>query len=701
MRPDQPVETESVTSSERCSFKRADYACTARVRDRGLCIFHLPSDEKDVEEFQAAVAERLKEAIDSGVTPNFRHAIFPPDFHFETKQFPHGADFTGAQFPHGVDFRDAQFEMGVIFRDARFGNKDRRLITTFSNASFAWGAVFDNARFYGETQFRAAKFGEKAPSGFSSFQQAHFVGRTEFRNAKFFHTVHFDSAEFGILFGHSEPYGRPDWFDEHAISLTITWHKCSEDEAAVILMQDAAITCFDPAFFQNGASFRETKFYSAVLFNASQFGKPGCQGSFDFDRATFYKGACFNRAEFHTEALFISAIFYGGPAEFMGTKFWKGASFEDAKFLTPSTPNFYEAQFGGPETPAEVRFDGAGFRGGPSFVGVCFYGPVSFRDGRMATASFQHAKFFANAAFHGPVPKRTKKADKGEPDSNLKEKLKKALLGYVTITPENAAEEWLLSYYKNMIEEQLLELEETPETTLRLRDLTAVVFVQPKQVSFKRVDLSHCEFRDTDVRDVEFSDVTWPEVSTTPRCLHHRRAVYDDPCVHIARPPYDPAELAEAERLYRQLKKNYEEQRMYGEVGDFHYGEMEMQRLRLPRFWRIFSLLNLYRLLSGYGERYVRAGLILLLLLLLFGALMLCGSKELGWVPAWQPLFWFDPQFWRDYPRAFLLALQVATFQRPSNVDTLFGQVVATVELIMIPSQVTLFLLAIRRKFKR
>jgi len=41
---------------------------------------------------------------------------------------------------------------------------------------------------------------------------------------------------------------------------------------------------------------------------------------------------------------------------------------------------------------------------------------------------------------------------------------------------------------------------------------------------------------------------------------------------------YDSDYIHQVEILYRQLKVNFEEQRDYARAGEFHYGEMEMQR---------------------------------------------------------------------------------------------------------------------------
>jgi hypothetical protein len=80
--------------------------------------------------------------------------------------------------------------------------------------------------------------------------------------------------------------------------------------------------------------------------------------------------------------------------------------------------------------------------------------------------------------------------------------------------------------------------------------------------------------------------------------------------------------------LYQQLKKNYDDRRDYWTAGDFHYGEMEMKRLSSGRenpllrwFKAHLGLVAWYKYASEYGESYVRPAWILGLVLLAFGLL--------------------------------------------------------------------------------
>ncbi len=80
------------------------------------------------------------------------------------------------------------------------------------------------------------------------------------------------------------------------------------------------------------------------------------------------------------------------------------------------------------------------------------------------------------------------------------------------------------------------------------------------------------------------------------------------------------SELRNIQNQYTQLKSNLEKYGDYASAGDFHYGEMEMRRKHNNIFQQIFTLTNIYRLSSGYGERPFRS---LMATLTLLGGLML------------------------------------------------------------------------------
>ena len=154
---------------------------------------------------------------------------------------------------------------------------------------------------------------------------------------------------------------------------------------------------------------------------------------------------------------------------------------------------------------------------------------------------------------------------------------------------------------------------------------------------------------------------------------------------------------ARIERIYRELKQNYEDRRDYGRAGDFHYGEKEMQR-RNPETSRGFRvLLALYWLSSGYGERYLRPliGVGVLLAVCTFDYLTLGLSPDKGVSTLSLTNVW-------DWLQATHYSFRVMTFLRPTDfVPVGYAKVVHTIQSLLGPIFIGLFALAVRQRLKR
>lgn len=192
--------------------------------------------------------------------------------------------------------------------------------------------------------------------------------------------------------------------------------------------------------------------------------------------------------------------------------------------------------------------------------------------------------------------------------------------------------------------------------------------------------------------EINFSDVTWGRKKET---LITRRVIYDEVSDD------EPKNYRLIEETYRQLKKNYEARGSYGQAGDFHYGEMEMQRLAQKGIFRYFSLNFFYKLLSGYGEKQWLAFFWILVLTGLCASCYLLSGIEINGVDinydlarSW-PLF--TKIFWSHFGEAVSYSIGVATFiRKPTE-----GTSIETIQRIMTPILGTLLILAIKRRFKR
>jgi uncharacterized protein YjbI with pentapeptide repeats len=259
-------------------------------------------------------------------------------------------------------------------------------------------------------------------------------------------------------------------------------------------------------------------------------------------------------------------------------------------------------------------------------------------------------------------------------------------------------------------------------------DFSFLTFNPQAVLSFQGVPLSKITFRGTDLRRVEFHHVQWHP-------YRGRQAVYDEvllrqeekenprywhwfltwvschllPLQSFAleggnqlyqyleeefSPPDAPRadEYGEVERLYRNLKLNYEGAGDFKNAGDFHYGEMEMHRQASRWRWFPFYWYNLYWALSGYGER---------------------PSRALGWLAAFLAIFtiflaWagleiLDPKHVPAFGDSFFYLLQKVTLQRPTWAEPqgFWGKLVGGFSVLLLPGQAALFLLALRNRLGR
>ncbi|MGA8274057.1 MAG: hypothetical protein WB919_21020, partial [Candidatus Sulfotelmatobacter sp.] len=190
--------------------------------------------------------------------------------------------------------------------------------------------------------------------------------------------------------------------------------------------------------------------------------------------------------------------------------------------------------------------------------------------------------------------------------------------------------------------------------------------------------------------------------------------------------------------LYQQLKKNYDERQDYWTAGDFHYGEMEMRRLhsggtsRLACWiYRHLGLVAFYKYASQYGESYVRPFVVALMVLAVFTLLFpLAGLDQNANTPNSAvsvsqrtatpgPTTELSYRNFNEFvclyhgrkstaPAAFfgnslMTALSVAGFQKELKYEPSYpwGRALALAELALTSTLIALFLLAVRRQFKR
>ncbi len=498
------------------------------------------------------------------------------------------------------------------------------------------------------------------PNGTASFSGVSFSGEMDFREATFY-----DSADFrGATFGDAADF-REVAFSDTAYFLGATFSGGAD---------------FGGAGFSGGADFGGANFRGEASFGGVTFIGRAC-----FRGTTFIDSVTFGGAAFKAEALFDEAHFEG-EARFrgaaLGVTFSLGALFSKAKFSGG-------ADFGGVTFIETAYFAGATFSGGAHFGMVTFGGFADFGKATFGDlADFERAAFRGSAYFSGATFK------------------------------ESARFHALKAF---------------PSTALVFRGAT---IEKPERVSFHTTHLRPSWFVDVDAQKFDFSDVEWFRIpdASEPDADKLERLLLEEEIENLVGHlrgeigPIPPGEdvqslrkqaLRKLTKSCRRLMNNAEENRDYPTANEFHYWSMEAQR---KDSWSYFKNLNLrdlvrretwreipkrfgiittlYWILSGYGERPRRAFWILVVMWFAFAALyFVCVASSPFWVFAaadvWQGIDYLGQAL--VYSMSALTRLN----PRPQSEELDWFQTLVTVEGILGPLQIALFLLAVRRKVMR
>jgi len=396
-----------------------------------------------------------------------------------------------------------------------------------------------------------------------------------------------------------------------------------------------------------------------------------------FEGRRFDAWCVFSGSVFLHEAKFRDAVFQRG-AFFLNTIFEKSANFWDAKFVE------------------DVVFCSK-FKQKAGFAGTKFEGDADFR----------FSIFNEDAIFNGTTFKRR----------------------------------------ANFSRARFLELAEFRETKFGEEDTSTsglvfalTEFSKPEAILFYKIDLRRALFHNNDVSNLNFSSVEWRR-----RKGSRRRMVFEEVVDLNARdvsalrlgPDGSDRDYGLIAELYQQLKKNYDERKDYWTAGDFHYGEMEMRRLRaegtnwLARWiHRNLGFIALYKYASEYGESYRRPLVAILTVLALFTLLFPLAGLERnenpqansaaarsseGLVPIQELSYRNFREFIRVrggnrwvssaafFGNSLMTTMSVAGFQKELRYEPSYpwGRALALLELLITSALVALFLLALRRQFKR
>ncbi len=370
--------------------------------------------------------------------------------------------------------------------------------------------------------------------------------------------------------------------------------------------------------------------------NFSQFVFPGDAHFFE---AIFSKKASFWHAKFMKEANFGSTTF-SKAANFGGACFSEWASFSVATFT--ETAHFFEAAFIG-----GVEMQEASFTKEACFLDATFTKPAYFMRAKFINgADFSQCTFTESVSFHHARFSGRTIFSSREEDGKMRPIFSEAEV-----------------------------------------DFREAIIVPLDALIIKDADLRKCRFRGTDLRKAEITNARWPKIGS-------RVGVYDE-IAPLAEG--ETRQWSHIERVYRQLKQNYEERRDYERACDFHYGEKEMRRKNPETAAWLRRVLWLYRWAGGYGERCLPplfwTGCLFLASTLGYLWWGLCHKGEttrLALTSLW------------DWLRAAHYSLRVMFLLKPDDlVPVGYAKLVHTVESLVGPLLIGLFALALRQRLKR
>ena len=371
----------------------------------------------------------------------------------------------------------------------------------------------------------------------------------------------------------------------------------------------------------------------------------------------FANNVYFNQTTFMVTGVFTECVFQR-KATLNGTKFIKGANFTGTKFTGKAVLN--NSTFGKMNSDESALFRKAIFTSDASFLKTKFLGEADFRDVVFAAGGwFRYIEFASRT--------------EGKPSAVF----------------------------------------------------ARAFFADPRRIIFDGGDLSRVSLHGCDVSQIRFStSVKWGKEG-----IHGKRGgVVVEEALLLER---EKPRLVETgldhnavAHIYQQLKKSYDDRLDYWTANKFHYGEMEMLRLAGPaeakgllKLWGRLSpqigLVAWYRYASDYGNSYIKPILWLLATLVLFAGLYpLTGLKYSGqncretYTSTWSAVKTPKEKLQAELSlvgRSLLAAVDVAGFQKsPEYVPAYpWGRVLGIAETVLTSTLFALFLLAIRRQFRR
>lgn len=445
-------------------------------------------------------------------------------------------------------------------------------------------------------------------------------------------------------------------------------------------------------------------------------------GSFVFPRGDL------SGREFKVSCNFMNAVF-AEDIDFSKVHFQRGADFGGAKFLGKA--KFYRAQFS-----QDVEFSGV-FSGDANFNGASFGDSLTFMDSTFkGDADFAYATFAALTSFSRSVFQNDAEFSgatfAGETYFNHVVFERDALFDFSTLQLTNfeaAQFHGTTSWRSCQFLDQTLFRGTIFEPTIDGEPSAVFAlarFSKPNEVVFDNVDLSRALFSDSDITQLLFtSSVRWGSRDSKHHPVVFEEVISLDHELASRLQSSATRDYGAIARIYQQLKKNYDSALDFWTADQFHFSEMEMKlnaatpNRKFPRSrqWlrRRFGLIALYKYASDYGNSYWKPSVWLFATLIAFAGLFPLpriglkpqnGKQVETYRSAWQISGGFKPKLWKEtrlVAKSAITSVDVATFQKGAEYCPVYpwGRVLSIIETLLTSTLFALFLLAIRRKFKR
>ncbi len=450
--------------------------------------------------------------------------------------------------------------------------------------------------------------------------------------------------------------------------------KKEQEKAKIKLSYD-----FQYVWFPSDVNFGENKFGVKANFSCATFSAKAY-----LIETTFSSDVDFHWAEFSADVNFSFATF-SAKANFFETKFSARSDFSAATFLAWS--DFSAATFS-----ASASFTGTTFSASAYFSGTIFTAGVYFNETTFSASTnfdetiFSDVAFFSEAIF--------------EDKSQI----------FFRQTKFSGA---LNFYYTNFKGYVAIEGKQKNQLFIgdkALLDLQNARIDDAKKISFHTVRLEPSWFINTNATGFVFSDCVWQyadgkRLSVKTELDNLKKRGFENPnallmytCWHLA--------------------DNYEESKSFRKASLFRQMANESRRLETSWYWQPFTLRWWYYFSSWYGESWVKAMTVLIILIfLVFPAIytqinfQTC-SKDRPIATSLTICESKDEEIRKNctcstnqitFTDANVQSLTTATLQ---NVEyrkplTVWGEFWIILEKIFAPLQAALLALAIRRKFIR